>query len=279
MYDNRPNQNQYGGYPPQPQQYQQYPQYAPVPHAHAQPAYGQPYGAQELYGERRYEGDLSEPAVAAFAKKVYAYFGSALLVAMAAAFGGTMAVDHFASVGNVSAINGIWIGSLVAFFASYLIVVFSRKSHSSLKTGLLYVFAASAGGMLAPVLMAHVAAGMGMAIVFAFGIASVIFFGISVYVLATGKDFRGLGSYLVIGILVIVGVWLMSLFISFPSVLHTVLMGGGMLLFIGFTLFDTSRVVRDNFYANDAVSAAINLLYDFFMLFRYALYFMGASRD
>lgn len=278
MYGNRPNQNQYGGYPQPPQQYQQYPQYAPVPQAHAQP-YGQPYGAGALPGEQRYEGDLSDPAVAAFAKKVYAYFGSALLVAMAAAFGGTMAVDHFVSVGNAGAVNGIWLGSLVAFFASYLIVVFSRKSHSPLKTGLLYVFAASAGGMLAPVLMAHVAAGMGMAIVFAFGIASVIFFGISVYVLATGKDFRGIGSYLMIGILVIIGVWLMSLFVSFPSVLHTVLMGGGMLLFIGFTLFDTSRVVRNNFYANDAVSAAINLLYDFMMLFRYALYFMGASRD
>jgi hypothetical protein len=56
-------------------------------------------------------------------------------------------------------------------------------------------------------------------------------------------------------------------------------MGLGLLVFVGFTLFDTSRVVRDNFYANDAVSAAINLLYDFVMLFRYALYFLGVSRD
>ena len=230
-------------------------------------------------GEQRYEGDLSDPAVAAFAKKVYAYFGSALAVAMIAAFGGTLAVDHFISVGNTGAVTGVWVGGLVAFFASYLIVVFSRKSHSKLKTGLLYLFAGSAGAMVAPMLSFYVSAGMGMAIVFAFGIATVIFFGITVYVLATGKDFRGLGGYLMVGILVIVGMWLMSLFVSFPSVMHQVLMGAGLIVFIGFTLFDTSRVVRDNFYANDVVSAAINLLFDFVMLFRYALYFLGMGRD
>jgi FtsH-binding integral membrane protein len=62
------------------------------------------------------------------------------------------------------------------------------------------------------------------------------------------------------------------------SGLSTLLMGLGFIVFIGFTFYDTSRVVRDNFYANDAVSPAINLLYDFVMLFRYALYFMG-GRD
>ncbi|MCA8936902.1 MAG: Bax inhibitor-1/YccA family protein [Planctomycetes bacterium] len=226
-----------------------------------------------------YEGDLANPAVTAFAKKVYAYFASALGVAAVAAFGGTVAVDHFISVGDYASVNTLWIGSLVTFIATYLIVVFSRKSRSRLKTGLLFVFAAAAGGTLAPSLMANVAAGMGMAIVLSFALAAVTFFGITVYVLSTGKDFRGIGGYLLIGVLVIVGLFLMSWFVSFPNLMTHAMMALGFVLFIGFTLYDTSRVVRDNFLQDDAVSAAINLLYDFVMLFRYALYFIGGGRD
>jgi hypothetical protein len=271
MYDNR----KYGG---QGQAPQQYPPYQPVAGAQAIPGYGQPMYGEVAVADERFEGDLSDPAVAAFVKKVYLYFASALATATAAAFGTTVGAQQLVAAGNHGAVSGIWIGSLIAFFASYLIVVFSRKSHSPLKTGLLYVFAGAAGAMLAPMLMSYVDAGMGMAIVFAFGIATVTFFGITVYVLATGKDFRGLGGYLMVGIFVIVGLWIMSFFVSVP-LLPTLLMGLGLLVFVGFTLFDTSRVVRDNFYANDAVSAAINLLYDFVMLFRYALYFLGVSRD
>jgi FtsH-binding integral membrane protein len=281
MYGNRPN-NSYppqGGQPPQyPQQgaYQQYPAYGPVA---GQAGYGQPgYGDENtLYVDQRYEGDLSDPAVLAFTKKVYLYFASALATATAAALGGSYAVTQLVAAGNTGAVNGIWMGSLAAFFISYLVVVFSRKSHSPLKTALLYVFATAAGGTLAPVLSIYVAAGMGMAIAYAFGLATVIFFGISVFVLTTGKDFRGLGGYLMVGIFAIIGLWLIGMFTNISG-LSTLLMGLGFIVFIGFTFYDTSRVVRDNFYANDAVSPAINLLYDFVMLFRYALYFMG-GRD
>lgn len=269
------NRNPYGGYQ----------NYGPVAgNAPAEPyqtgPYGAEYGDHVLMDEGYFEGDISNPAVMAFTKKVYAYFGAALATATAAAFGGTMAVDHYISVGNGGAVTGIWVGSLIAFFASYLIVVFSRKSHSKLKTALLFVFATACGGMLSPILMANVAAGMGMAIVTSFGIASVLFFGLSVYVLTTGKDFRSLGGMLLVGILVFVGLALMSWFIDFPSILSHALMAGGFLLFVGFVLYDVSRVVRDNFYANDAVSAAIQLLFDFVMLFRFALYFLGiGGRD
>jgi len=278
MYQNQP-QTPYGrnpnAYPPQP--------YG------AAPQYGQAQGApaDQYYGDGQFAdpamvahaGDLSNPAVAAFARKVYLYFATSLATAMAAAFGGTLTVDHFIAQNNPGAVNGLWLGGMITFFVSYLVVVFTRKSHSPLKTALLYVFAGSAGAMLAPLLMAHVASGMGMAIVLALGVATVTFFGLTVYTFTTGKDFRGLGSYLFAGVLVLIGFILISMFVPFSSPLQMVLMGAGMLLFVGFTLFDTSRVVRDYYVANDAVSAAINLLYDFIMLFRYALYFLGSSRN
>lgn len=277
MYQNRPNQNYSYGQPNQawPQQPNPQQPYAPV--------YGQPqqgaYSGDGVVVEGAEAGDISHPAVAAFTRKVYTYFATALATAMAAAFGATKAAEHFIAQQNGGALTGLWLGGTIGFFVSYLIVVFTRKNHSPLKTGLLYVFAGSAGAMLSPLLMAHVAAGMGMLIVLALGVATVTFFGLTVYTLTTGKDFRSLGGMLMAGVLAILGMWLIGLFVGFPSILTALLMGGGLLLFIGFTLFDTSRVVRDYYYANDAVSAAINLLYDFIMLFRYALYFLGASRD
>lgn len=259
------------GYGQQPQPYPQqggYPQQAPYGYDH------------EMYAQGGlYETDLANPAVAAFCKRVYAYFASALLVATGASVGGVMATEHFIATQNMSALGGMRIGALIAFFASFLIVVFTRKAHSPLKTGLLYVFAGSCGVMIAPMLTFFMAAGLGMSIVFAFGIATVVWGGLTVYVLATGKDFRGIGGYLFAGILLVIGLILLNIFVPFPDMLSRAIMAGVLILFVGFTLYDTSRVTRDYYHANDAVGAALMLFYDFFILFKYILYFMGGSRD
>ncbi len=278
MYGNRPN-NPYppqGGQPPQyPQQgaYQQYPAYG---HVQGQAGYGDEH---TLYVDEPYEGDLADPAVAAFAKRVYAYFGSALLTAAGASAGGVALTDHFIATQNVSAFNTMRIGSIVAFFGSFLFVIFTRKSHSPLKTALLYVFATACGVMIAPMLSFFMDAGMGMSIVFAFGITSTVFFGLTVYVLATGKDFTGLGKYLFAGLILAIGLLLLNIFVPFPDGLSRLIMAGILILFVGYTLYDTSQVTRTYFRANDAVGAALMLFYDFFILFKYILYFMGGSRD
>lgn len=269
--------NQYGN--------QGYQKYGPVENAYPQQqGYGQPPGvqgyAEGMYApEGAYEGDISTPAVAAFAKKVYAYFASALATATLASVGGVMAVEHFIATQNVSALGTMRIVSLVAFFGSFLFVVLTRKSHSPAKTGLLYVFAGACGVMIAPMLTFFMHAGMGMSIVFAFGITTVVWGGLTVYVLATGKDFRGIGGYLFAGLLLALGLILLNIFVPFPDAISRLVMAGILLLFVGYTLYDTSRVTRDYFHANDAVGAALMLFYDFFILFKYILYFLGSSRD
>lgn len=275
--NNRPQ----GNYPPQ--GYQQPGQYNQGAYA---PGYDQSQNgfAVDQYGnvvqaEGAYEGDLSNPAVAAFAKRVYGYFAAALATATAASAGGVFAVEHLVATGNMAALNGMRIGALVAFFASFLFVVFTRKSHSPLKTGLLFVFAASCGFMIAPMITFMIAGGMGMSIVFAFGITTVIFGGITVYTLSTGKDFRSLGGYLFIGLLVVLALVIVNIFVPFPNMLSRIIMGAIVVLFVGYTLYDTSRVTRDYFYANDAVGAAMMLFYDFFILFKYILILLASSRD
>jgi len=260
------------------QGYQNYPPaqgYAPAQPGYGADVYGNGYDPSTGY----HDGDISQPAVAAFAKRVYTYFASALLTATGASVGGIFLTEHFIATGNIAAFNGMRIGSLVAFFASFIAVVFIRKAQTPLKTGLLYIFAGACGIMIAPMLTFFMEAGMGMSIAFAFGIATVVWGGITVYVHTTGKDFRGIGGYLFAGLILAIGLILLNWFVPFPDMMSRLLMAGILILFVGFTLYDTSRVTRDYYHANDAVGAAMMLFYDFFILFKYILYFLGGSRD
>ncbi|MDC1142394.1 Bax inhibitor-1 family protein [Planctomycetota bacterium] len=271
-----------------------YQNYGPVKqnNAHAQPAQDQWAGApagsgvlENQYGDPALAQDLSNPMVVAFTKKVYAYFASALATATAASYAGVELTGHYvnlAAAGNEAAMgtfNTIRIGSMAAFFISFLAIIFMRNMRSPLRTGLLYVFAGACGMMIAPMLSMLIAGGMGMSIVFAFGITTVVFGGLTVYVLSTGKDFRSLGGILFVGLLVAIGLMLMNIFIDFPSGMSRVIMAGILLLFVGYTLYDTSRVTRDYYHRNDAVGAAMMLFYDFFILFKYILYFLASSND
>ena len=264
-------------YPYGPAAGQGLPKYGPVPGAQY-PAHG--YEA-EMYDQAGVyaDGDISNPAVAAFAKRVYLYFASALAVATGASYGGVLATEHFISTNNYQGLQTMSIAALVTFFAAFLVVIFTRKAHSPLKTGLLYVFAGACGVMIAPMLQAFMSVGMGMTIVFAFGITTVVWGGITVYVLSTGKDFRGLGGYLFAGLLLAIGLLLLNIFVPFPDMISRLIMAGILILFVGYTLYDTSRVTRDYYHSNDATGAALMLFYDFFILFKYILYFLGSSRD
>lgn len=254
---------------------------------YAQQGYAPPQGYTQGYEQAGqpidlyntpYAGDLSDSAVVAFTKRVYAYFSAALATATVACLGGMFAVNHLLAAGQKSAVTTLSIVSLIGFFASYLVVVFMRRNHSPLKVALLFIFAACAGFMTTPLVGAFVNAGMGMTVVAAFAITAVTFFGLTVYTLTTGQDFRSLGGMLLVGVFVLLGAAIMAMFIPGGGAMHTLIAVGGIILFIGFILFDTSMVTRNYFHSNDAVSAAIQLFYDFFALFRYILILLANRR-
>ncbi|MHC4841856.1 MAG: hypothetical protein ACYTDT_13040, partial [Planctomycetota bacterium] len=118
-----------------------YQSYGPV--NQGQPAQDQWAGApqqggilENQYGDPTLTHDLSNPAVVAFTKKVYAYFASALATSTVAAFAGVQVTEHYATLaaaGDASAMSAfgtIRIVSLVAFFASFLAVIFMRNVQS-----------------------------------------------------------------------------------------------------------------------------------------------------
>jgi FtsH-binding integral membrane protein len=250
--------------------------YGQAPQGYAQPQYAA--GGDADFVESQFSGAMGDAAVIAFTKRVYAYFTGALMTATAACVGGMYAVDGLMAAGQRTALTGLAVASTIGFFVSYLVVVLMRKNHSPMKVALLFVFASCAGFMTTPLVGAFLNAGMGMTVVAAFGITSVTFFGLTVYTLSSGRDFRSLGGMLTVGLLVLIGLILLNIFIPFSGPIHRLIVIGGIVLFIGFILYDTSMVTRNYFHSNDAVSAAIQLFYDFFILFRYVLLLLGDRR-
>ncbi|HMJ56650.1 MAG TPA: Bax inhibitor-1/YccA family protein [Polyangiaceae bacterium] len=102
------------------------------------------------------------------------------------------------------------------------------------------------------------------------------FTGLTSYALLSKRDFSFLGGFLSMGLWVLIGASLLSLFVggaSFSLAIASV----GVLLFGGYILFDTSRILRDP-TNRDAVGAAIGLYLNFLNLFLFLLRILGSAR-
>ena len=91
------------------------------------------------------------------------------------------------------------------------------------------------------------------------------FGGLSLYALTSGKDFSYLGGMLFAGLigLVVAGFVMFFVHSSLMSMVYSVV---GILIFCGFTLYDTS-VILNKLGEDEAVAGAISLYLDFLNLF------------
>ena len=265
----QPAQDQWDGAPPQQQGY----------------AGGADY-AVDAQGNPILAGDMSHPAVAAFVKRVYIWFSVALATATGAAFGGVQLTEPLinaaitgdtVAAGTLSSITwGAWGVTVIAFIAMAVI----RNNKGALKTGVFFTLAAACGLQIAPTLAFAGVAGLGMTVVYAFGLTTVLFGGLSVYVLSTNADFSKLGKVLLPAMTILFFLFIAMAFIPFPSVATTLIVAVALVVFLGFVLYDTSKITREYYHRDDALLAAAMLFYDFFAIFRFILYLlMGSSRD
>jgi modulator of FtsH protease len=102
------------------------------------------------------------------------------------------------------------------------------------------------------------------------------FTGLTSYALLSKRDFSFLRGFLSMGIWVLIGASLLSLFVG-GSAFSLAIASVGVLLFGGFILFDTSRILRDP-DNRDAVGAAIGLYLNFLNLFLFLLRILASSR-
>jgi modulator of FtsH protease len=109
----------------------------------------------------------------------------------------------------------------------------------------------------------------------AFLLAVLMFGGLTGYVVLSKKDFSYLGGALTMGLFVVLGAAILNLFLG-SSVLGLAIASVGLILFVGYVLFDTSRILRTQ--DRDAVGGAIQLYFDFLNIFLYLLRILGSRR-
>ena len=206
----------------------------------------------------------------AFLQKVYITFLFSLLVAAGGAIIGLRpAFLKFAFYHSTI----LFIITIIALFGAY-----ACRKMPGINIIALFAFTFLSGMSLSPIIALYLTAGKGMLIHQALILTGVTFSGLSLYVFITKQDFSFLGGFLFMGIFALIGTSLVFMIFGGSSGAYTIYCAFGALLFCGFILYDTSKLLRE-WRGNDYVGFAIQLYLDFLNLFLFILRILGGSRD
>jgi modulator of FtsH protease len=252
----------------------------------------------EFIRPRTYDqtGSLAQAGVEklAFLRKVYGLFTLSLVAATA---GALVALYAGADLSRVSMDVGgaaVTVPPLVLFFMQHWIIglvlffgTFWGASAVREKPGInvaaLFGAAFVSGLFIAPaVWVAQMAASQGHTLSAApvrdaFGLAVLGFTGLTSYALLSRKDFSFLGGFLSMGLWVVIGAGLISIFVG-SNAFSLAIASVTILLFGGYILYDTSRILRDP-DNRDAVGVALSLYLNFLNLFLALLRILASRRD
>lgn len=208
---------------------------------------------------------LAGEARLAYIRKVYTYFG----LAIAAAIGGVL----------VSINTGV-----VLFFASSPIISillllgtvwFAGRSAENPATALpTLVLATFLSGMVVSPLIYMIAGTQGLDAVYTAALLSgMVFGGLTLYTWVSRKDFSYMGASLMIGLFLVIGVGIVNIFVQ-SSTLSLASAIVSVVLFSGFILYDTSKILRQPHLIPPTL-AALSLYLDFLNLFMAILRIVG----
>lgn len=197
----------------------------------------------------------------AFIRKVYMLFFICIAFCAGGAYLGSTSA---AAITIYKARWGLWIG----FFVVYIACMALRKV-KPWNYILLFTLPLLLGLSLAPLIAMITKTGNSTAILKA-GLSAVGVFGaLTAWVFISKKDFSFLGGFLFVGIIALILTIILHLIWPSP-ILQTVLIGLGLLIFSGYVLFDTSRVMK-KLATDEYVEGALSLFIDFFYIFYYLL--------
>ncbi|MHB8453160.1 MAG: Bax inhibitor-1 family protein [Acidiferrobacterales bacterium] len=133
---------------------------------------------------------------------------------------------------------------MILAFAALFAVLFTGAKQSPIALPLVFVFTGLMGLSLGPALTASLALANGTQIVAeAAGGTAVIFGGLSIYAWTSKRDFSFLRGFLLTGLIIAILASIANFFLHMPALQLTVA-AAVLIIFSGYTLFDTSRLVR-----------------------------------
>ncbi|XP_075909792.1 protein lifeguard 4 [Petromyzon marinus] len=203
-----------------------------------------------------------------FLRKVYAILSAQILltVAVAALMDWSDVVEDFVQKNSwVMLISCVLsMGLLLALFAK-------RRDHP---TNLILLFAFT---LVEAFTLGVVVTFYDHAVVFqACVLTAAAFVGLTAYTLQTKRDFSRMGTGLFAGLWILIIAGFLGLFLRYPLV-ELALAGGGALLFCGFVVWDTQRLLH-RLSPEDYVEGAVSLYLDLINLFLYILRLLEAVR-
>jgi modulator of FtsH protease len=214
----------------------------------------------EMFGNRsssyalRSAANATVEARMAFLRKVYGLLTLSLLTAAVGAY-----------VGRAFVSPGLMLVLFIAEIALIFVAIGVRRK-PGWNVAALFAFTGVSGLTLGPVMLVYNAAVIQEALV----LTVVIFGGLTLYVVTSKKDFSFLSGFLFTGlIVVIVGSLLNGFFFQSPAA-DFIIAAGGVILFSGFILYDTSNILR-RYDVEDYTSATLALYLDILNLFLFLL--------
>jgi modulator of FtsH protease len=242
-----------------------------------------------------YAGSLAEaPAEKlAFLRKVYSLFTGSLVTAflgaLVALYAGADMSRATVEIGRgtytvpplVFFFYNHWIIGIVIMFGSFFGAMAVRE-RPGVNVAALFGATFVSGMYIAPILwIVQIMASQGQTLAAspirdAFLLTVLGFTGLTTYALLSKRDFSFLRGFLTMGLWVVIGAIALSFFVG-GATFSLAIASVGILLFGGFVLYDTSRMLRDP-SNRDAVGAALGLYLNFLNLFLFLLQILSSNR-
>lgn len=168
------------------------------------------------------------------------------------------------------------LGAIACIIAAFAALFATMKMRNS-GWGLVGIFAFTGlmGLSLGPTLNHYLAMANGPALITqAVGLTAIITFALSAYVVKSGRDFSRWGGFLFAGLITVIVAGIAAIF--FPA-MQVAVAGASALLFSGFILYDTSRLVRGE--EDNYIMATIGMYLNILNLFLSLLRILGVMGD
>ena len=169
--------------------------------------------------------------------------------------------------GNANLSPALFLPLALGTIACVFGISFTRNN-PGLSLVLLYGLSVLEGLLMGPLLMS-IARGypFGAAVIGEAALLSaVIVAGLGSYVWISGKDFGGIGKFLIFALIGLIVVGLVRFFVAFSPGVNLLYAFVGAAIFVGFTLYDFSNI-KFRYGPNDYVQATVALYLDFLNLF------------
>ncbi|MGO4699136.1 Bax inhibitor-1 family protein [Paenibacillus sp. 2TAB26] len=188
----------------------------------------------------------------------------------------------------IVSVGGMYIGTMLPSAARIplfiveigliIAIMFLRKS-TAIGYSLMYVFMIVSGATLQFSLSYYIAS-MGTSVVIqTVSVAVLVYAGLAIYATYSKEDFRFLGGFLFASLIGLIVIGLMQFIFPFGGMMETIYAGFGLLIFIGYTLYDFSRMSKEGFEDKDIPLMIVNIYLDLVNIILFALRFVKSLLD